>query len=386
MRNKVQCMLFFIVKWIKFPYLWLRYGSPVKADETVVLFPQSAQIKTEVGIRENAADKIQWVVPVHAWVVEKESGTFSRFFGRVSLLSFLDLIGVISRRTSTPVFENRLSWFMADREMNKKVQVVAGGETFVSPRTSLNGHVRFDITYSGDAPPGSIIKCQLKDLPEGKPPVQGKVQLVPDEGLSVISDIDDTIKISDVTDRRQLVRGLFFDKYKPAPGMPGFYQNLLEHGAMFHYISASPWQLYPSLQPFLEKYFPFGCLSQRHFYVGDKSFVDFFRSSMKYKIQTIENLLQRYPKRKFILIGDSGEKDPEVYLQVARSHPDQVREILIREVYSGTDLQEAQHAIRWEQIKRELNAGQRFHVFHEPTDELTAHVVTIRDMIRQENV
>ncbi len=376
-------MWFSIVKWIKFPYLWLRYGSPVKADETVVLFPQSAHIKAEAGIQENTAAKTHWVVPVHAWVVEKESGTFSRFFGRVSLLSFLDLIGVVNRRTSTPIFENRLSWFMADREMNKKVRVTAGDETFVSPRTSLNGHVRFDITYSGDAPPGSIIKCHLADLPEGKPPVHGKVQLVPEEGLSIISDIDDTIKISDVTDRRQLVRGLFFDKYKPAPGMPGFYQNLLEHGAMFHYISASPWQLYPSLEPFLEKYFPFGCLSQRHFYVGDRSFVDFFRSSMEYKIRTIEKLLQRYPKRKFILIGDSGEKDPEVYLQVARRHTEQIRKILIREVYSGTELRDVQHNKRWEKIKTELDAGQGFHVFHEPTDEL---ITRIHDMIRQKKV
>jgi len=368
-----------ILKWVKFPYLWLRYGSPVKTDETVVLFPQSAHVQTPAADSEvhNSFAK-QWAVPVHAWVVEKEDGSILRFFGRYSLLSFLDLLGVVTRRTSTPVFENRLSWFMADREMNKKVSVMVGDVKFVSPRSGLNGHVRFSTSYRGDAPPGSIITCRLTDLPEGKAAVQGQVQLVPEEGLSVISDIDDTIKISDVTDKRQLVRGLFFDHYKPAPGMPQFYQQLSIKGAMFHYVSASPWQLYPALAPFLEKYYPFGCLSQRHFYVGDKSFVDFFRSSMEYKLQTVGNLLRRYPKRKFILVGDSGEKDPEVYLEIARNYPQQVLQILIREVYSGKDLDDAHHDERWQTIKNELSPQQAFHVFHDPS-ELSAQLEQLQE-------
>lgn len=363
--------------------MWLRYGSPVKSDETVVLFPQSGHVNKDS--ENDTTVKTQWTIPVHAWVVEKEEGTVSRFFGRVSLLSFLDLLGVVSRRTSTPIFENRLSWFMADREMNKKVSVVVGDTKFVSPRTGFNGHVRFDADYSGDAPAGSVIKCQLTDLPDGRSAVYGRVQLVPEEGLSIVSDIDDTIKISDVTNKRQLVRGLFFDHYKSAPGMPEFYRQLSSKGAMFHYVSASPWQLYPALAPFLEKYYPFGCLSQRHFYIGDKSFVDFFRSSMKYKLRTVNKLLRRYPKRKFILIGDSGEKDPEVYLQIARNRPDQVVQILIREVYTGSDLLNARHNERWEKIKSELTPEQEFHVFHEPA-ELAQLPNQLETLLMQEHI
>ena len=93
--------------WIRFPYLWLRYGSPVKADETVVLFPQSASVVTEIDSEssEGTVDT-HWSVPVHAWVVEKEDGALSRLLGRHSILSVLDLLGVVSRRTITPVFEN----------------------------------------------------------------------------------------------------------------------------------------------------------------------------------------------------------------------------------------------------------------------------------------
>lgn len=358
------------IGWIKFPYLWLRYGSPVKADETVVLFPQSASVVASADrLNSDNTARRQWTVPVHAWVVEKEDGALSRLLGRHSVLSFLDLLGVVNRRTITPVFENRLSWFMADREVNKKISVMVGGETFLSPRTGRSGHIRFSVPYSGDAPDGSVLKCQLTGLESGAAALDGKVQLVPEEGISVISDIDDTVKISRVTNKRELVRGLFFDDYHPAPGMPEFYQQLSLSGACFHYVSASPWQLYPSLAPFLDKYFPFGCLSQRHFYVGDKSFVRFFRSSVKYKISTVSSLLERYPQRKFILIGDSGENDPEVYLDIALKYRQQVTDILIREVYDGVELEEIQHEKRWADIKSKLLPQQNLSVFHTP-DEL----------------
>ena len=161
--------------------------------------------------------------------------------------------------------------------------------------------------------------------------------------------------------------------------MPEFYQQLSLAGACFHYVSASPWQLYPSLAPFLDKYFPFGCLSQRHFYIGDKSFVRFFRSSVKYKTATVSGLLERYPQRKFILIGDSGENDPEVYLDIAGKYRQQVTDILIREVYDGVELKEAEHEKRWADLKSRLTPQQRFSVFHDPgeLDDLSSWLTPV---------
>lgn len=354
--------------WIKFPYLWVRYGSPVKSDETVVLFPQSASVSEVADSNDPAALSTRcWTIPVHAWIVEKEENAISRLLGRHSLLSVLGLLGVVDRRSSSSTFENRLGWFMADREINKKISVVIGGEKYLSPRSGANGHVRFTVPYRGDAPDGSTLSCELADLPDGVVAVAGKVQLVPERGVSVISDIDDTIKISNVTDKRELVRGLFFNRYHTAPGMVEFYQKLSNHGLLFHYVSASPWQLYPSLAPFMDKYFPFGCLSQRHFYVADQSFVNFFRSSMQYKIKTVAELIGRFPRRKFILIGDSGEKDPEVYAQIAQRFPEQVMAITIREVYIDKPNLIA-HGERWEKLANGLAAHQHFAVFHDPAE------------------
>jgi hypothetical protein len=63
-------------------------------------------------------------------------------------------------------------------------------------------------------------------------------------GISVISDIDDTIKISNVLSKRLLLKHTFYTYFKPVEGMSDLYQKWNEQKCQFHYVSASPWQLY----------------------------------------------------------------------------------------------------------------------------------------------
>jgi phosphatidate phosphatase APP1 len=133
----------------------------------------------------------------------------------------------------------------------------------------------------------------------------------------VISDIDDTIKISQVTDKTALLANTFLKPFQAAPEMALAYDRLAAAGAVIHYVSSSPWQLYPALKDFMaEAGFPQGSV----------------QSSRETKPPVIEALLAAYPKRGFILIGDSGEVDPEIYGAVARDHPGQIRHIYIRKV------------------------------------------------------
>jgi phosphatidate phosphatase APP1 len=64
----------------------------------------------------------------------------------------------------------------------------------------------------------------------------------------------------------------------------------------------------------------------------------------KHKLDVIRTLLATYPELPFILIGDSGEKDPEIYRKVVREHPDRIRAIYIRDVSTG-ERDAAIHAI-----------------------------------------
>ena len=57
-----------------------------------------------------------------------------------------------------------------------------------------------------------------------------------------------------------------------------------------------------------------------------------FADPVKYKLSVIEPLLKQFPRRKFILIGDSGERDPEIYGELARKYPNQIERIYIHDV------------------------------------------------------
>ena len=75
----------------------------------------------------------------------------------------------------------------------------------------------------------------------------------------------------------------------------------------------------------------------RHWGLGAGT--DAILSSSTYKLQRLQKLFQRFPQRKFLLIGDSGEKDPEIYATVHKTFPKQVLGIAIRNV-TGASPQE----------------------------------------------
>ena len=70
------------------------------------------------------------------------------------------------------------------------------------------------------------------------------IYVLASHGISVISDIDDTIKVSNVVSRRALLRHTFCHSFQPVHGMSEVYRKWSEQHCQFHYVSASPWQLY----------------------------------------------------------------------------------------------------------------------------------------------
>jgi phosphatidate phosphatase APP1 len=153
------------------------------------------------------------------------------------------------------------------------------------------------------------------------------------EGLSVVSDIDDTIKVSNVRDREELLANTFLRRFEAVPDMASTYRLLAEGKAALHYVSASPWQLYPPLADFLrDAGFPPGSFHLKPVRLADSSVFNLAATQEGYKTREIEVLLKAFPRRRFVLIGDSGEQDPETYGHLARKHGQQVRAIWIRNV------------------------------------------------------
>jgi phosphatidate phosphatase APP1 len=168
---------------------------------------------------------------------------------------------------------------------------------------------------------------------------EGKIHLLPREGLSVISDIDDTIKESHVGCRRSLLQNTFLREFATVAGMAEVYRQWAAEGAAFHYVSSSPWQLYGHLADWREQaQFPDGSFHLRCFRLRDHLFRRLLILRRSGKAAVLANLLRLAPQRRFVLVGDSGEHDPEIYGALARRFPRQVERILIRSLPSGKSL------------------------------------------------
>ncbi|MCA9270735.1 MAG: App1 family protein, partial [Planctomycetales bacterium] len=101
----------------------------------------------------------------------------------------------------------------------------------------------------------------------------------------------------------------------------------------FHYVSSSPWQLYGPLQQLLSSEgFPPGAFHLKNLRFRDPSVLRLVVARRLPKRRTIFTILKTFPQRRFVLVGDSGEKDPEIYGDMARKFPSQVKRIFIRNV------------------------------------------------------
>ncbi|MFO1352152.1 MAG: phosphatase domain-containing protein [Gammaproteobacteria bacterium] len=306
---------------------WARADVP-KADEQVILFPALAW-HTEDG----------WAVDIHGWIFEPN------LFGEISGL-FRKAIGLPAASLNADeesILAQRAHWFTVDNEGGKRLAVTLNGRAYELAESKPNGHFRSQLSVSaaeaeqlraraaalGARPSASIVTTFSDDRR-----FKGDLLFLEKQGVSVISDIDDTIKISVVTDKRELLKNTFLRPFQPVPGMAELYQRWArEAHAEFHYLSASPWQLYVPLDDFLRRHgFPQGSFHLKLFRWKDSSFFNLFEDPIQYKEDAIADLLGRYPDRRFLLIGDSGEKDPETYGAIARRYSRQVAAIVIRAV------------------------------------------------------
>ena len=151
--------------------------------------------------------------------------------------------------------------------------------------------------------------------------------------FAVISDIDDSIKITNVTAGITAMMKSTFNPFKAVPLMNITYSNFksMYKNVNFHYVSSSPYVLYNKLESFIfENNFPIGSLHLRVSHLENFSFFTMLRSSKVTKPSTINDIIKSYPKRKYVLVGDSAENDAEIYAHIYHQYPQNIHKILIR--------------------------------------------------------
>lgn len=309
--------------------------SPIKSDESLIFFPT-------YGTLDEAA--AMWRANVHGWIYERS------LLGGIALVSFRAGLDLPFQPETDALFLQRAWAFSVDNERGKAIPIVfdlnAEPERVTLAESTANGHfndvVELPRDHVRDVLGNDIAHVKYHAVVRNGDDraFSGQVRLLPPQGISVISDIDDTIKISDVTDRSELLRNTFLRPFQPVPDIAARYTAWHDEAPAdtgFHYVTAAPWQLFSPLTGFLsESAFPDGIMHMKLFRPKDSTFWDLFKEQTVYKTEIIGRIFRDFPGRKFVLVGDSGEQDPEVYGAIARKYPRQVEAIMIRNL-TGLD-------------------------------------------------
>ncbi|KAI0515143.1 hypothetical protein F5B22DRAFT_636693 [Xylaria bambusicola] len=233
--------------------------------------------------------------------------------------------------------EKRIAPFVQDIKPGTQAEVLYKGDLHMKLGPSGHNGISSDIKELPSAHDGQIVPTFAR-VPKGaKGVLEMRTFYAEPEGWGVISDIDDTIKITQTSDPIGILRTTFLDEPKPAPGMPELYKHihsLIKETSAWFYLSASPYNLYPFLRGFRESYFPHGTIILRDSsWMSIKGLLTTLTLGTEdYKVDRMEKIHSWLPKRKMICIGDSTQTDPESYGEIYRKYPQWVKVILIRKV------------------------------------------------------
>lgn len=178
-----------------------------------------------------------------------------------------------------------------------------------------------------------FVPTHVRVLANEKLSATQEVQITEPAGISLISDIDDTIKRSNISGgAREIFRNTFVRELGDlcVEGVREWYTTMHRLGVSLHYCSNSPWQLFPVLASYFKiAGLPPGSLHLKQ-YSGMLQGI--FEPVAERKKSTLNRLMRDFPGRRFLLVGDSGEADLEVYTDLALANPGRVLAIFIRDV------------------------------------------------------
>lgn len=278
-----------------------------------------------------------WEAEIVACVFGRERRNIGQYVARIA-----DFVGLDGAFGEDPIVRDRII-----QRLRSLLYVVAPSRTLQIDMPLHDGRVRRYhlgptnengvITQTVSLPQShiadrSVVTSELAG-PNGQVCMQTRFA-VP-HGWLLISDIDDSIKITLTSEAVGILRTTFVADPEPIFGMPELYHFIdRELDPTWMYLSASPYNLYEFLRNFLRSFYPPGTLLLRQ--ASWKDLREFVRSyntgTRTYKMQQIDKIHSWLPARKVICVGDSTQSDPEVYAEMYRKHRGWIKAIFIRKV------------------------------------------------------
>ncbi|KAI1078565.1 hypothetical protein F5B20DRAFT_571558 [Whalleya microplaca] len=300
-------------------------------------FPRAVTAEDTVWLLDNTAYRNE---KTGQWEAEFIAATFSQH----SSCPIIDAVSAIAKKIELdendpnyPTMEERAKPFIQDIKPGTQVKALHGDSPPLKLGPGGRNGISSDTKTLPDSQGGALLPT-FAEVPKGADGVKEmKTFYAEPEGWGVISDIDDTIKVTQTSDPIGILRTTFLDKPEVCPGMPELYrfiQSLVQETSPWFYLSASPYNLYPFLRDFRQQHYPHGTIILR-----DSSWMSLpgllttlTLGTEDYKVDRMEKIHSWLPKKKMICIGDSTQSDPEAYGEIYRSFPGWVKVILIRKV------------------------------------------------------
>ncbi len=237
-----------------------------------------------------------------------------------------------ARTSRRAVLRSSLSRFLTVEVAHAAVTVRTPGAT-VRVRSDRDGYLDAVVDDPQLAPGWHDVELTL----DGGAAVRAPVLVVsPDVRLGLVSDVDDTILETGLTRGLEFLRITLLtavSERAPLPGAAALYRALVcrsgEAGLPVFYLSTSPWNLHDVLLEFIAlRGFPLGPLLLTDWGPGRGNL--FRIGAREHKLGLIRRILAEHPDMALVLIGDTGQLDPEIYATAAREHPGRIRAIYVR--------------------------------------------------------
>ncbi len=298
-------------------------ATEIARDERIVLFTTAAR---------RVSGGSGWIVPVHGRIFRPPDSRTAKAALAIALKTGF---GVSPDALNRPTFDTRCALMLADSCPGRRVVVTVAGADHMLHASDRNGQFRGVCVVPDSAiatAASGRLSIEARLPPRDSRLIAGTALLIEPTGLSVISDIDDTVKVTHVASRRRMMAQTFLEPFEPVPGMARVYGRWAEQGAAFHFISSSPWPLYEPLDAFLaDAGFPEATKTLKNVALKDRSIRNLLSKATKTKPPAIDAILEDFPGRRFVLIGDNVEKDAEIYVGAARRHRGRIARIMIRD-------------------------------------------------------
>lgn len=212
---------------------------------------------------------------------------------------------------------------------------VRWGASIFHDRTDEEGHIELVVSPPPEATPGWN-ELELRLPGDGLATHAEVLMTSPSAELAVVSDIDDTVIVTNVRHPVDRAATFFLTDSRvrlPFEGVAAFYRALHRKRNPIFYVSSSPWNLYEHLVVLFSRHaLPKGPMLLRDWGISRQGLAPL--GGHAHKQETVNQLVTDHPGLPFVLIGDSGQEDARHYVAIAERHPGRVRAIYIRDVGS----------------------------------------------------